>query len=134
MDSGKPSGDDSKMTSLEAKLHSSKKSPTVEDRLTKLLRRETDIVAELKKTMDVLKSLIMRVKTEGVKDAVDKLGGLFEVLSRSREEVRSECRAAVAGERSRADSAVVDSKIVDRVAKSEMAIPRRSGDHDEQAG
>lgn len=55
--------------SLEARLHTSSKSrpATTEDRLSKLYKRESDIIGELKITLDALKEIMFRVRTEGVK-------------------------------------------------------------------
>lgn len=90
-------GNARKTASLEAKLHAASK-PRMEDRLTRLFKRETDTIAEAKATLESLKSLVLRVKTDGVKDGVEKLGALFDMLMKSRDEIRSECRAMVSGD------------------------------------
>lgn len=99
-DSTKPTttSDVRKTVSLEAKLHAASK-PRMEDRLTRLFKRETDIIAEAKATLESLKSLMPRVKPDGVKDGVEQLGALFDMLMKSRDDIRSECRAMVTGEK-----------------------------------
>lgn len=115
--------DDTKM-SFEARLQTGFKTrpPTAEDGLSNLYKRELDIIGDVKITLEVFKGLIVRVKTDGVKDSVGKLTVQFDSLLRSREDIKSECRTEIAGERFRADALAVDSKIADQVTTSETKI------------
>lgn len=110
-----------KAMSLEARLQASSKTKP-ENRLTKLMKREVEVIAEFKTSMERLKALMPRVKTEGIRDCVDELGALSEMLYKSRDEVRSEYRSLVAGEKARADTLVTENKVLDRVATSEAII------------
>lgn len=58
--------------------------------------------------METLKGLIVRIKTDGVKDSVEKLATLIEALLKSRDEIRSEKNAIIIGERSRAEAMATD--------------------------
>lgn len=90
--------------------------------MTRLYKREDEVFSEAKATLETLSALMMRVKTYSVKDGVKKLVGLFEALAKSRSEIKAECRAVVAGERTRADTMAGDSKACDRVEASESKI------------
>lgn len=125
-----------KVMSIEARLQASSKTKS-EDRLTKLMKREVEVIAEFKTSMERLKALMPRVKTEGIRDCVDELCALSETLYKSRDEVRSEYRSLVAGEKARADTLVTENKVLDRVATSEAiiigaldAISKRLDTHD----
>lgn len=63
-----------------------------------------------------------KIRSDGVKENVDKLGGLLEMLVRSGEAVRSGCREMFAGDKARADSPVLEKKILERVAASETNV------------
>lgn len=110
--------------SPEAKLQATSKTkpPNVEDRLTRLFKRESEVINEARRTLGVLKGFMTRVKTDGVKDSVDKLIGLFDVLVRCRNGIKSEYRSMVVSERTRAELIAVDTKIFDRVVASKVTI------------
>lgn len=110
--------------SLEAKLLGAAlpKSPSQDDRLAKLTKHENEILRDVHGTMEHLKSIVPRVKTEGVRDDVDKLSLLLELLVKSRSEIKAEYRTMVVGERSMADSAAAGSRTIDQVAESEARI------------
>lgn len=110
--------------SLEAKLQlsSKTKTPNPEDHLARLFKRKNEVILEVQGTLEVLKGLMTRVKTDEVKDNVNKLTPLFDVLVNSRNDIKAECRTMVAEERTRVDSLAVDTKTLDRVAATEMKI------------
>lgn len=97
-----------------------------EDRLSKLYKREADMIGELKRRLEALKGIIVRVKTEGVKDGVEKLNTQFDVLVKSREAIRSECKFRMAGERSRADALATDNKITDQAIGDSISKMRET--------
>lgn len=109
---------------LEDKLLASAKTKQTEpeDRLTRLLKRENDVVQELKATLDFLKTLMVRVKTEGVKEQVERMGALLDELCRKRAEIKSEQRVVKAGEKKKAEPSVGDKTTMDRVSVAEKKI------------
>lgn len=64
-------------TSLKQRL----RQPT-SDRLVKLSKREDELLREFKSVLDTLKSQMIRVKIDGVKDNVDKLTSLFNFFNK----------------------------------------------------
>lgn len=84
----------SKDMTLEDRLQAAAKTkqPRAEDRLARLYKRENEILDDVKGTWDTLKRLMSKIRSDGVKENVDKLGGLFEMLERSREAIKLECR------------------------------------------
>lgn len=115
-------------TSLETKLLASSKAGGFkqDDRLTRLYKRENEIFGDARGVLEHLKSIVVRVKTDGVKEDVDKLVALFESLVYTRKDIRMEYRTvmAVAEERSssRPDSIATDARTIDRLAASEDKI------------
>lgn len=109
---------------LEAKLQASSKTklPNQEDRLARYVKWENEVIVEVGGTLDMLKGLMARVKTDGVKDSVDRLTSLFDVLLKNRDEIKSEYRTIVVGKRTRADSLVVETKTYECVVASEVKI------------
>lgn len=110
--------------SLEARLRASARSNslTQDDRLTRLDRKENEIIGDIRGTLEHLKTIMARVKTEGVKDDIDKLMTHFELLVKSRHEVKAEYRVSLAVERAKLEAAVADTTAIDRVAASEVKI------------
>lgn len=72
--------------------------------------------------MDLLKALIPRVKTEAMRDCVEKLSALSDLLYKSRDDNRSEYRSSVVSEKTRTDSLVADNKVFERVVALEAKI------------
>lgn len=63
-----------------------------------------------------------RLKTDGAKENVDKVVSLFDGQVSIRGDIKSEYRAMLAGERSRVDLLVAETKIFDPVVASEDKI------------
>lgn len=127
--------------SLENKLLASSKTKQVdpEDRLARLIKRENEVVQEIMATFDLLKSLMGRVKTKGVKEQVEMMGTLLDELIRKRAEIKSEHRVIKAGEKTKAESSAGDKTTLDRVTVAETrilealdAVNRRMNNHEEQ--
>lgn len=110
--------------SLEARLQASAKcnSPTPVDRLTRLNRKEIEIIGDIRGTLEHLKTIMARVKTEGVKEDIDKLMTQFDLLVKSRYEVNEEHRVSLTVERAKLEAAVADTTAIGRVAASEVKI------------
>lgn len=56
---------------------------------------ETDLLRELKAAVDILKLQMVRVKTEGVKDNVDKFAQLFSTFTKVRDELGIEWQVRI---------------------------------------
>lgn len=110
--------------SLEARLQAASKTkqPSMEGRLIRLYRRESEVLEEFRGILDALKGQIIRVKTDGVKNNVEKLAALFDELMRSRAYINAECRATVVSERSCTDSLAAGITVSDKIAASETKI------------
>lgn len=113
-----------KKMSLESKLlaTSRTKQADPEDRLARLTKRENEVIQDIKAVLDALKPLMVRVKMDGVREQVEKMGTLFEELLKKRSEIKSEYRVIRAGDKTKAETLFGDSKTLDRVAASETRI------------
>lgn len=130
-----------KKMSLEDKLLTSGKTKQTEpeDRLTRLIKRENEVVQEIKTTFDLLKSLMARVRTEGVKEQVEKMGTLLDELIRKRGEIKLEHRGIKADEKTKAETFAGDKTTLHRVTVAETrilealkAVNKRMDNHEEQ--
>lgn len=127
--------------SLENKLLASAKTKQTEpeDRLTRLIKRENEVVQEIKSTFDLLKTLMARVKTEVVKEQVEKMSTLLDELIRKRGEIKLEHRVIKASEKTKAETSADDKTTLDRVTVAETrilealeAVNKRMDNHEEQ--
>lgn len=117
-------GEIRKAKSLEARLLAASKTKpaSADNRLTKLYRHEADLLGEVRGILDSLKSQMIRVKTEGVRENVEKITALFDVLVKSRDDIKAEYRVRSASERTKAETSSTETKVADRVAASEAKI------------
>lgn len=90
------------------------------DRLERLISREKDSWREFKDCIEHLKLLTQRVKTEGVKEGIDKAGSVYYKLMKQRTEIHAEVRAKLHAAEKIVESAY--NKVTDRIEASETKM------------
>lgn len=93
----------------------------VDDRPVSLnAKRENEIWRELKAAVDVLKTKVVRVKSEGVKDSVEHVTSLISQFGMAREKLSAEWRAKLISPDLHAEAA--DNRMVARVETLERKV------------
>lgn len=72
--------------------------------------------------IDKLKVLTGKVRTAGVSDIVDKISGIFSMLTKTRDEVSAEWRVRIAAEKARVEAIKADRSSAKQISSSETRL------------